>query len=651
MSAIAGIYNLNEEPISPVQTKKMMGTFLQYPADMIHTFHKDNIFLGCHGQWITPESIGEVLPLYDYERQIYITSDAIIDNRIELFEKLNIDVGKRKTITDAQLIVMGYCKWEEEVPKHLIGDFAFIIWDEKNRKLFGARDFSGSRTLYYYSDQSRVAFSTTIESLFTLPYVDKELNEEWIAEFITIPSMVDAIDTNSTVYKHIKQIPPSHSITITNNKINLSRYCNVVVGQKIKFKTDAEYEEAFKEVFNRSVTDRLRTYGEVGSQLSGGLDSGAVVSFAARALKKRNKKLNTYSFIPESNFKDWTSKYFVSDERPFIKETVNFVGNINDHYLDFPGKNAFLEIESFLQINEMPYKFFENSFWLSGINEYSAKNGTKILLNGARGNFSISWGSIEINLNYYAKLLRKMKLIHLYKELDLYCKNFSTGKSNVLPAVIKKGFPILNMFLMSEKSFGTDEFPKLISNSLEKRTNVYEKLDSFGFNNDHRNRNNLFNIRDEHFEKLFFWNKTGTASTKLSLRNSLWERDPTNDLRVIRYCLSIPEDQYSKRGLDRSLIRRATKGVLPEKVRFNNKSRGIQSADLIHRLTPVWKQFIDELHQVSTDDRIGKYINQTIVKNVVSKYENIPRPEYIFNTDFRALTRCLVFYRFIKSLN
>ena len=116
----------------------------KFPADDIRVWHNENVFLGCHAQWITPESIGEPLPFYDSERQCTITADAIIDNREELFERLQVERSKRKTMPDSQLILLAYYKWGEDSPKYLVGDFAFMIWDERKKKLFGARDFSGS---------------------------------------------------------------------------------------------------------------------------------------------------------------------------------------------------------------------------------------------------------------------------------------------------------------------------------------------------------------------------------------------------------------------------------------------------------------------------------------------------------------------------
>ena len=93
----------------------------KFPADDIQVWKNENVFFGCHAQWITPESIGEPLPFYDSERQCTITADAIIDNREELFESLQVDRDKRKTIPDSQLILLAYYKWGEESPKYLVG--------------------------------------------------------------------------------------------------------------------------------------------------------------------------------------------------------------------------------------------------------------------------------------------------------------------------------------------------------------------------------------------------------------------------------------------------------------------------------------------------------------------------------------------------
>nr|WP_164667422.1 lasso peptide isopeptide bond-forming cyclase [Virgibacillus doumboii] len=641
MSAIAGIYNLNNEPVSIEHSHGIMKSLQKFPADDVQVWQKENTFLGCHAQWITPVSVGEQLPYFDYERQLAITADAIIDNREELLQKLQIDKDEGKIMPDSKLILLAYYKWEEETLKHLIGDFAFMIWDERKQKLFGARDFSGARTLYFHKSPQRFAFCTAIGPLLTLPYIQKQLNEQWLAEYLAIPNMIDAVDGSLTVIKGTKQVPPSHSITVVEGQVNISKYHTLVVNKEIKYKNDRDYVDAFRDVFQNAVDSRLRTHLPVGSQLSGGLDSGAVVSFAAKTLRKKNKQLHTFSYIPESDFKDWTPRHRMANEQPFVESTVQHVGGIKDHYLNFEGKSSISEIDEWLEIMEMPYKFFENSFWVKGIFEKAKQQGIGVLLSGARGNFSISWGPA---LDYYAGLLRKMKWFRLNSELQRYSINNGVNKkARLLQLIGKKAFPSLN------RSKEVYQLPMLINPEFAKRMDVFNKVESHGIDINRDSKPNIYEVRKQHFEKEYMWNSTGTSGTKLSLRYGLWNRDPTNDIRVIRYCLALPEEQFVRNGLDRALIRRATKVYLPDKVRLNQSVRGIQGADWVHRMTPSWGLFIKELQQLVMDPIVSEFLNIKLLKTAISKLKEGPRLDYAFDPELRVLMRSLIVYRFLKA--
>lgn len=647
MSAITGMINVHNKPISLEHVNSMMYSFRTFPSDDIQTITKDHVFLGCHAQWITPESVGEKLPYYHSMKKLAITADAIIDNRKELFEMLQIDSSLGKILPDSQVILLAYEKWGEACTKHLIGDFAFMIWDEKENKLFGARDFSGSRTLYYIHDKDTFAFSTIIETFFHLPFVDKKLNEEWLAEFIAIPNMVEAVDMNATVFQSIFQLPPAHCMTIKDGKLRLQRYCTIEV-EECKLESNEEYEEAFREVFARAVSDRLRTNGEVGSHLSGGLDSGSVVSFAANMLKRKNKKLHTFSYIPEDDFTDWTDNYYVPDESPYIKETVDFVGNINGNFIDFKGISPLDEVDEFLNIMEMPYKFFSNSFWLRGFMEKASTKGIKLLLNGARGNHSISWGSMRLTYHYYVSLLKSLQWVNLNRELDYYCQNFRTGKKVMLPFIAKKAFPLLGCSLirMNETSY---EFPSFLNVDLAKKTNVYEKIQAYGMDISGAPVSNFKKYRKDYYNHLYVWNKSGVAGTKLSLRYGVWDRDPTNDIRVIKFCLAIPEEQYVTGGFERSIIRRATKNLLPDSVRLNMNRRGIQSADVIHRMAPHWESFMKEVKELRTSDSLAELIDATTLNKAITKLDTGPIPEHAHSDELKIVTRSLIINRFLKK--
>lgn len=644
MSAITGIYHVNGERVPHEHGSRMMKELQQFPADDVQTWSKGKIFLGCHAQWITPESIGEQLPFYDLERRVAITADAIIDNREELFERLQVKHPDRKTMTDSELILRSYLKWEEDSPKFLVGDFSYMIWDEKKDKLFGARDFSGARTLYFFQDRSRFAFSTTIKPLLALPYIKNKLNEQWLAEFLAIPVNFESVDPSSTVYDDINQVPPSNSITVVNGQVKFTRYCSFGQEEKLKLKSNEEYEEAFQDVFQTAVTSRLRTHHQVGAHLSGGLDSGTVASFAARNLSYEKKKLHTFSYVPVDDFVDWTHKSRIANERSGIEATVNHVGNIEANFLDFNGRSPYSEIDDWLNTLEMPYKFFENTFWLKGFYEEANKRGIGVLLNGQRGNWTISWGPV---LDYYANLLKKMNLIRLYQELNSYSKRIGVAKSKIMPQVRKKAFPSIYRLLDRSEPF---QFPMIINPEFATRTGVFSKLQDHGIDITASYMPSAYEVRDRQFQQLYYWNTTGTYGSKLSLRYALSDRDPTNDLRVIRFSLSVPEEQFVCNGWDRALIRRSTKDFLPDEIRLNQTTRGVQGADGVHRMVANWETFIEELHQMCKDPRVAQYLDIDLLKTAILTIKDEPRPEYAFDFNFRILMRSLIVYRFIKTI-
>ncbi|MFC0216449.1 asparagine synthase-related protein [Paenibacillus chartarius] len=647
MSAIAGIYCEAEEaePISR-QGGTLMQALRAYPADDSRCWQQGPVFLGCHAQWITPESVLSLLPYYDAEKRLAITADAILDNRRELFEKLNVGQELRAAMSDSELILLAYVKWGEDAPKHFAGDFAFMIWDESRRRLFGARDFSGGRTLYYSRSGSRFAFCTIMEPLLRLPGVNRQINDQWMAEYLAITGMIDVVSASSTIYQAVEQVPPAHCISVTASRIELARYVTVTPGEPLRLKRDEEYVEAFRDVFREAVASRLRTRKGVAAQLSGGLDSGAVVSFAARELKAEGKPLHTFSYVPVQDFVDFTSRHYMADESPYIEATARYVGGgVKAEYCDFAGKDSFSEIGELLPIMEMPYKFFENSFWLKGMFEKASEAGAGILLNGGRGNLSISWGPAY---DYYAVLLRKFRWLKLARELHQFSLRTGGSRLRSLPDVAEIAYPSFARMRSARPSFAS---PSIVSPRLARKTGVYEKLRHYGIDESGwLGEQDAYKQRRQHFEELFYWNASNTLACKLSLPYGVWKRDPTNDLRVIRFCLSVPEDQYVMDGMDRALVRRATESYLPDTVRLNQRVQGIQGADWVHRMLPRWTGFLNEVQELTADERALQYLNGPLIQETAAKVmRDGPRPDRSNDLNYRMLMRSVIVYRFLKT--
>lgn len=645
MSAIVAV-KTNENRSCKEQGMSMMAALRSYPADDVRVLEQERLFLGCHAQWITPESVGEWLPYYDEHMKLAITADAMIDNRDELFDKLGIPHEERKTMPDSLLILRSYDKWQERCPQYLIGDYAFVIYDERRNRLYAARDFSGYRTLYYYADAHHIACSTTIQPLLQLPGVSDAVNEHWLAQYLAIPGNNEAVDMELTVYKQIQQLPPAHYLCYENGRTTVSRYHTFEMKDTLRFKTDEQYVEAFEQVFNEAIASRMRTRQHIGSHLSGGLDSGSVSAFAAQQLQQNNQKLHTFSYVPDDRFTGWSPYGRVANERPYIEATVRHSGNMIAHFVDGSGVDPLDEIDDWLGIMEMPYKFYGTTVWIKKIYALAHHHQIGILLNGGRGNLTVSWGPA---LHYYAQILRRLRWVKLNKELLQYCKNIGrSSRRQLLPIVSRLAFPAVGRRFISDADY---RFPVYINSTLAEQTGVFETLREHGIEA-HRSfkLDNAFTARRRHFQEVYPWNATGTCATKMSLRYPLWKRDPTNDLRVINFCLSVPSNQFVQNGVDRALIRRATERVLPNKVRLNQSNKGIQGVDCVHRLTPSWPQFIAELRAICQDSAMQHLIDVNVLQPIIDRFAAGPNDEWSLDNDYTIAMRCLIIYRFLLKI-
>lgn len=651
MSAIAGIHNFTGERVSPDAASRLMEGLAPCLADRTGTWTEGATFLGCRLLELTPEAEREELPRFSGLRGLAITADAVLDNRQELLDRFGIDSAVRDEVPDSELILLAYEKWGEASPAWLAGDFAYVIWDEKRRRLFGARDHSGKRTLYYHGNGERFAFATLLRPLLALPGVEKRLNEEWLAEYLAITGMIETADGSLTAYRDIFQVPPAHAFVCSDARIRLTEYVRLEPGETLRLGSDAEYEEAFREVVAGAVRPRLRSRRPVGAQLSGGLDSGTVASFAALGLREQGRQLETFSFVPVDDFTDWTPRHLMANEKTYMEATASLHPNMRTHFHDFAGSNPLSVMDSWLELMETPYKFFENSYWLKGLFEEAGKRGIGVLYSGARGNYTISWGPA---LDYYSRILRKLQLVRFVRELGAYSRNMGVSRSRVLSVVGQRAFPILQGFARPVASApSAAEFPQWIHPEFAARTGAFERIAARGFaaaGHSTLAASDAIEARIKHFQCNSLWNASGASFTKLSLRYGVHSCDPTNDLRVIRFCLSLPLDQFVRDGAGRSLVRRSTRGILADPVRLNQRTRGVQAADWVHRTAPVWKECSAEMEAMCADPAMREYVNTEALRRGLDRFRDAPAEKDTFDPELRLLMRSLIVYRFLRQI-
>ncbi|MDH3716372.1 MAG: asparagine synthetase B, partial [Gammaproteobacteria bacterium] len=180
MSSICGILNLDGRPVERAMLERMSAAAMTPGPDASGYWLTGPVGLAHVAFHVTPESIHETQPLIWGDDQIVVAADVRLDNRDELMRRLREELTTRQP-TDAELVLAAYRKWHHQCVAHLLGDFAFAVWDAQARQLFLARDSLGARGLCYYRGPQSFAFATDFASILDLPCVAPRLNETKIA--------------------------------------------------------------------------------------------------------------------------------------------------------------------------------------------------------------------------------------------------------------------------------------------------------------------------------------------------------------------------------------------------------------------------------------------------------------------------------------
>ncbi len=218
MSGIVGIVHWDEEPINSNELEQMADTLHHRGPHGRGIWREEYCGLGHRLLWNSPESLREKQPSISADGNCVITADVRLDNREELIQALSLTHRPFADITDSELVLHAYQKWGQACPQKLLGDFAFAIWDSKQKQLFCARDHMGCKPLIYYHSNRIFAFASEVKALFCLERIPKRINEARIADFLV--DTLERIDKTSTFYEDIFKLPPAHSLTVNQEKFN-----------------------------------------------------------------------------------------------------------------------------------------------------------------------------------------------------------------------------------------------------------------------------------------------------------------------------------------------------------------------------------------------------------------------------------------------
>ena len=218
---------------------------------------------------------GGTQPIYNEDNNMIITFNGEIYNYKEIREKLIKKGHKFRTESDTEVILHGYEEYGEKILDKLRGMFAFVIYDTKNKTLFGARDFYGIKPLYYYIDDEEFMFGSEIKSFLGHPGFKKELNRDMLKQYLTFQYSVG----EDTFFKNVYKLRPGHYFKYHDGKLDITKYYEIKI-ESDDSKSLEEWKDIIRKELNESIKYHKVSDVEVGSFLSSGVDSSIVATLS-----------------------------------------------------------------------------------------------------------------------------------------------------------------------------------------------------------------------------------------------------------------------------------------------------------------------------------------------------------------------------------
>lgn len=540
MSAQAGIWNFRGEPADPHLLARYSSLSQQLGPDGDFTYSDGAVALAYMPFHTTAESRSERQP-YLSRRGFVITWDGRLDNRDELTAELGGQVEGLPT--DVSTVAAAFDCWETGCFRRILGDWAMVVWRPLERELCLAVDYVAIRHLFYRITNHTVFWATDLDPLVLLSGTTFHLDDEYIAGFLAADP-----ESHLSPFKEIQEVPAGHFVRIKPGSSSIERFWHPDPKLLIRYNTDAEYEEHFRDVFRRAVRRRLRSDSPILAELSGGIDSSSIVCVADDILAQEGAEtphIDTLSKhdTTEPNGDDWIFFHKIEEKRGKTGhhiDTANLASSSSclqyDTFAALPGR---IGIGRALEA--------ERAAIIRG-------GGYRTVLSGIGGDEFL--GGIPDPCAQLGDLLFQLKLPTLWRKLIEWSLVKRTPWMQLLASVMIDLLPPV-----AARHFLREARPEnWIDQDFAKRSRI-----------------SLLQLGPQ--ETLKFWLPTrrSYARALLAMANRMAKRPylkpaledtryPYLDQNLIEFVLAIPATQLLRPGQRRSLQRRSLAGLVPAEV-------------------------------------------------------------------------------------
>ena len=312
--------------------------------------------------------------------------------------------------SDSEVLMAAYAQWGEDALPRLMGMFALVIWDARERRLFMARDRFGIKPLYLASSSRGIAAGSEIKQLLNLPGISRRMNIARIRDYLA--SGISE-HTAETMFADVQQLRGGECVTLDLAKwspgeaLPIRRWYGILTSGGLEL-SEQEAGERFRDLLTNSVQMHLRSDVPVGSCLSGGLDSSSLVCLMDQLLREQNVTvpINTISACYKEK---------EVDERPFMEAVVGSVHS-KPHYVYPTVNDAIEQAEKITWHQDEPYGS-TSIFAQWSVFSAARQAGVKVMLDGQGADEQLA-GYHSGFYYYMADLVRRQKWLALARAVE-----------------------------------------------------------------------------------------------------------------------------------------------------------------------------------------------------------------------------------------
>jgi asparagine synthase (glutamine-hydrolysing) len=330
MCGIAGIYHTDGEHPDGEVLLRMARCIAHRGPDGERFYTDGGLGLAHRHLRIIDLSEAAMQPMANEDGSIQLVFNGEIYNYVELRPTLEAAGHRFQSHSDSEAILHAYEQWGDACLNRFNGMFAFALWDARRRRLFVARDRAGVKPLYYRWDGCTLVFASEIKSLLMYPGIEVRPNRAAIAEYMSAMYTTG----EQTWFEGIKRLLPGHYLSVTPEGMQVRQWWDLPASEEEPgARPERYYVDRTRALLEDSVRLRLRSDVPIGSHLSGGIDSSAVVALLSRRLEPEGERVRTFS----GAFAEGEAY----DERRYVREVVERYRT--DHsetlptYTDLPG--------------------------------------------------------------------------------------------------------------------------------------------------------------------------------------------------------------------------------------------------------------------------------------------------------------------------